>query len=170
MAAKSPKRKTSPKGDIISLKRVSFMVNPQYGGSTKSVDDPAGTIIARQDKAPLSVANAPKHELETILRRVDGTGDEHIKYEDGRIIYTIYGTDDEWFVKIKEYMFENQLLDVCIRPLDITEMLLIQGFPAEYTLLGTKTNQKKFIGNSVEVKVGMALFKAIDKEIQKNYI
>jgi site-specific DNA-cytosine methylase len=31
------------------------------------------------------------------------------------------------------------------------------------------TAQKKHIGNSVEVKVGVALFQAIDKNIQKQY-
>jgi site-specific DNA-cytosine methylase len=45
-------------------------------------------------------------------------------------------------------------------------MLKIQGFPDWYQLTGTKTEQKKHIGNSVEVKVGVALFQAIDKQIQ----
>lgn len=44
---------------------------------------------------------------------------------------------------------------------------IIQELTEEYQLAGTKTEAKKFIGNSVEVNVGKALFRAIDKQIQK---
>lgn len=158
---------TRPKGDLIAVKSVSFMVNPQYGGSTRSVDEPAATVIARQDKAPLGVATAPKHDFDSVLRRVPGAGNDHIKFEDGQLIYTIYEDDDQYFQLIKEYMYENNLLDVCTRTLTVTEMLQIQGFPKDYVLVGTQTQAKKYIGNSVEVNVGIALFKAIDLAIQK---
>ncbi len=39
-----------PKGDVVS-----FVHNPQYGGSNRSVEVPACTIIARQDKSPFRV-------------------------------------------------------------------------------------------------------------------
>ena len=68
----------------------------------------------------------------------------------------------------EEYMYENNLLDVCTRTLTVTEMLQIQGFPKDYVLVGTQTQAKKYIGNSVEVNVGIALFKAIDAAIQEN--
>lgn len=158
---------TAPKADIIILKGATFMVNPQYGGSTKSVEDPAATVIARQDKAPLSVANAPEHQFPTELRTSTLTEQrDHIRYEDGKIVYTLFADDDEWFRKIKVYMFENSILDICVRPLTVIEMLQIQGFDPEYKLVGTKTEHKKYIGNSVEVKVGTAFFVGIDTTIQ----
>lgn len=163
-----PTLTTVPKGDIISVKRITFMVNPQYGGSTRGTDVPAGTIIARQDKAPLAVAAVPEHRLESDLVEAKGTGTNHIQYVDGRIVYTIYESDDEWLVLIKKYMHGHQLLDILMRPLTIVEMLQIQGFPSDYVLKGTQTEQKKYIGNSVEVKVGVALFKAIDNQIQNH--
>jgi len=156
---------TRPKGDLISVKR--FIINPQYGGSTRSAEDPAGTVIARQDKAPLGLALSPGHNLDSVLRRVE-SGTEHIKYEDDQIIYTIFESDDEWMAKIKGYMYENNLLDVLVRPLTIVEMLRIQGFPEDYYLAGTQTEQKRYIGNSVEVEVGISLFESIDIAIQKN--
>jgi len=159
---------TVPKGDVIAVKSVSFITNTQYGGSTRSVDEPACTVIARQDKSPLGIATAPKHEFDSVLRRVPGAGNDHIKFEDGVLVYTIYEDDDRWFGLIKEYMHENNLLDVSTRPLTITELLQIQGFPKDYVLKGTQTEAKKYIGNSVEVNVGIALFKAIDIAIQKN--
>jgi DNA (cytosine-5)-methyltransferase 1 len=161
---------TVPKGDLISAKSVSFVVNPQYGGSTRSIDQPAATVIARQDKAPLSLASAPRHDFDSIIRRVPGAGNEHIEFDakNNQLIYTIYEDDDQWFQLIKEYMFENNLIDVCTRTLTVVEMLQIQGFPADYVLEGTQTEAKKYIGNSVEVNVGIALFKAIDESIQHN--
>ena len=71
-------------------------------------------------------------------------------------------------IKIKQYCIANNIKDICVRPLEIDEMLSIQGFPKGYKLVGTKTQQKKYIGNSVEVNVGIALFKAIDLAIQRS--
>lgn len=160
---------TRPKGDLISVKSVSFMINPQYGGSTRSIDEPAATVIARQDKEPLGVATAPRHDFNSILRRVPGAGNDHIKFEDEQLIYTIYEDDDQYLQLIKEYMYENNLLDISTRTLTVPEMLQIQGFPKDYVLVGTQTQAKKYIGNSVEVNVGIALFRAIDKVIQEQY-
>ena len=62
----------------------------------------------------------------------------------------------------RPFLFANDLVDINIRPLKIQEMLLIQGFPGAYKLKGTMTEQKKYVGNSVEVTVGIALFVSID--------
>ncbi len=40
------------------------------------------------------------------------------------------------------------------------ELKLIQGFPAEYFLAGSQTDQKKFIGNSVPPKYVKAWMEA----------
>lgn len=136
---------TVPKSEPIFIKS-SFVHNPQYGGSNRSIEDPACTVIARQDKAPLGLTTAVALE---------------------EPVFTKSNTDDPWMVKIKEYCLEYGIADILVRPLLIKEMLQIQGFPIDYKLKGTKTEQKKYIGNSVEVKTGVALFKAIDKKIQE---
>jgi len=131
---------TSPKGDLVSV----FMHNPQYGGSNRSAEKPCATLIARQDKAPMGVTM--------------------FKY--GNKIPEENENDDEYMVLIKRLCKEHNISDVMVRPLTINEMLKIQGFPDWYTLTGTQTEQKKHIGNSVEVKVGIALFQSIDTKIQ----
>lgn len=133
---------TNPKGDLVTA----FVTNPQYGGSNRSVHEPAATAIARQDKAPLGLAQCAMN---------------------GQTLPVIHPDDDPYMVLIKKYCIEHNITDILIRPLTVLEMLRIQGFPGWYRLLGTKTEQKKHIGNSVEVKVGVALFQSIDKQIQK---
>jgi site-specific DNA-cytosine methylase len=71
--------------------------------------------------------------------------------------------------EIKKYCIKHNITDILVRPLTVSEMLKIQGFPDWYRLTGTMTAQKKHIGNSVEVKVGVALFQAIDRNIQQQY-
>jgi DNA (cytosine-5)-methyltransferase 1 len=39
------------------------------------------------------------------------------------------------------------------------------GFPKDYTLIGTQADQKKFIGNAVEVTMARVLCEALSKEI-----
>ena len=46
-------------------------------------------------------------------------------------------------------MQQNQISDIKIRMLKVSELKTIQGFPSGFQLTGTKTNQLKFIGNSV---------------------
>lgn len=156
-----------PKGDLVSVKHIPFVSSPQYGGQDRSVDIPAATLIARQDKAPtaLSTIISTEEELEKRLTYLDGEIDP-ISYASGVITYNIKSEYDQYFKLILEFMYEHNLLDICIRPLTIPEMLLIQGFPKDYELVGSQTEQKKYIGNSVEVCVGIALFKAIDLKIQ----
>ena len=61
----------------------------------------------------------------------------------------IKDSDSEIVVKIKKFMQQNDIFDIKIRMLEVEELKLIQGFPANFELTGTKTNQLKFIGNSV---------------------
>lgn len=43
----------------------------------------------------------------------------------------------------------HSMADIKIRMLKVSELKKIQGFPEDFELIGTKTNQLKFIGNSV---------------------
>lgn len=66
-------------------------------------------------------------------------------------------------------MFLYGISDIKMRMLNIPELKQIQGFPKDYKLIGTKTEQKKFIGNAVEVNQAKALVKT-NYEALYNYI
>jgi DNA (cytosine-5)-methyltransferase 1 len=64
-------------------------------------------------------------------------------------------------VKIKEFMALYGIVDILMRMLRIPELKKIMGFPEDYVLVGTQADQKKFIGNAVEVTVSKALCEAL---------
>src|SRR5690606_31340146 len=105
-----------------------FIYNPSHGGHTMHIEQPCPTIIARQDKAPLYF----------------------IQYEiDPSVRIEIYEDDSETMIKIKEFMALYGISDIKMRMLKVSELKVIQGFPADYMLYGNQSDQKKFIGNSV---------------------
>lgn len=117
---------TSDKHALMTAK--GFIYNPSHGGHTMHIEQPCPTIIARQDKAPLYF----------------------IQYEiDPNVRIEIYEGDSETMVKIKEFMAIYGISDIKMRMLKVSELKVIQGFPADYRLYGNQSDQKKFIGNSV---------------------
>ena len=61
---------------------------------------------------------------------------------------------------IRCFMREHQITDIKMRMLKIVELLRIQGFPDDYALQGTLTEQKKFIGNSVHTLIARKIAEA----------
>lgn len=57
------------------------------------------------------------------------------------------------------------IVDIKMRMLKIIELKRIMGFPENYTLIGTQADQKKFIGNAVEVNIARVLCEALVEEI-----
>ena len=55
--------------------------------------------------------------------------------------------------------------DIRMRMLNIGELKRIMGFPEDYTLIGTQAEQKKFIGNVVEVNMARVLCEALCKRL-----
>lgn len=130
---------------VTASRRHHYIVNPQWGTSgVRSVEDPSATLIARMDKAPPYL----------------------ISSEEGSYGIVVYEDDCETTVKIKWFMAMYGIVDVKMRMLNIPELLAIQGFPSTYKLTGNTTQQKKCIGNAVEVTVGKCLFRKIDAAIQ----
>ena len=68
-------------------------------------------------------------------------------------------------VQIKEFMALYGLVDVKMRMLKISELKRIMGFPANYKLVGTQAEQKKFIGNAVEVTMARVICEALGRMI-----
>lgn len=119
-----------------------FIHNPGWFGCDTSLDKPSPVIVARQDKAPLSLIMA----------------------ESGYKIHVIHASDSPITKKIKEFMNLFRISDIKMRMLEVIELKRIQGFPEEYYLAGKKTAQKKFIGNSVQPDVVDHWIRAIDNE------
>lgn len=129
---------TIPKFNLVKAQQ--YIFNPAWGGNNGSIDNPCCTVVARQDKAPLYLVST----------------------ELGQIIIPVYESDSETMILIKNFMVEFSIVDIKMRMLNIPELKQIQGFPKDYKLIGTQTEQKKFIGNAVEVNQAKAL-------VQNNY-
>lgn len=116
-----------------------YLMNPQFQSAGGSVDKPAFTLIARMDKMPPYLITA----------------------EGGALGIEVYDTDSPMTVKIKEFMAAYGIIDIKMRMLNIQELKRIMGFPDDYILKGSQADQKKFIGNAVEVNMSRVLCEAL---------
>jgi len=122
-------------------------MNPQYKSSGSSIDKPCFTLIARMDKMPPYIMEA----------NTEGECAHFVKIRDNVITYEIYDTDSAIIVQIKEFMLLYGIIDIKMRMLKIPELKMIMGFPSDYILIGTQAEQKKYIGNAVDVTTSTAL-------------
>ena len=136
---------TNPKHHIVTVKH-HYLVNPQYTSAGGSVDSPCFTLIARMDKMPPCIVTT----------------------ESGEMAIEIYATDSPMTVRIKRFMALYSIIDIKMRMLRIDELIRIQGFPSDYILIGTQADQKKFIGNAVEVTIARVWCEALCQEIERN--
>ena len=135
----APTLTTKDKCSLVTVKR--FLMNPQYSSAGGSVDKPCFTLIARMDKMPPYL----------------------VATESGEAAIEVYPTDSPMTVKIKEFMALYGIVDIKMRMLKIPELKKIMGFPADYVLVGTQAEQKKYIGNAVEVTIARRWCEAIAK-------
>ena len=77
--------------------------------------------------------------------------------------YCIYESDSPMMKNIKEFMAIYSIVDISMRMLSVPELKKIMGFPEGYILVGTQADQKKFIGNAVEVTMAKSLCEALAK-------
>lgn len=119
---------TDPKQNLVNV----YLMNPQYNWPMYKIDRPCPTIIARQDKRPMYA----------------------VFTESGSSFLQETQSDSDTMKELKHFCRENGIVDIKMRMLRIDELLLIMGFPKDYKLLGTKNENKKYIGNAVEC--GMA--------------
>ena len=146
-------RLDSPSGVITANHKWHYLVNPQYKNAGKGINDPCFTLIARMDKMPPSIAT-----IETELTK---DLPSFIRIEDNAVIYEIYESDSPALVAIKEFMAMYGIKDIKMRMLKIPELLQIMGFPVTYKLIGTKAEQKKYIGNAVETTMAKVMCEAL---------
>ena len=121
------------------------LLNPQYAWPMYDVNRPCPTIIARQDKRPMYAIFTPVGDCSL----ADTADDTAVMQE------------------LKQFCRENDIADVKMRMLRIDELLLIMGFPSDYVLVGTKGEQRKYIGNAVEVNMSRVLCEALCQRLSQ---
>lgn len=145
----------SPSPVITANRKWHYLMNPQFKSAGGSIDKPCFTLIARMDKMPPYLIEASgEGELPSFIKAIPGG-----------FIYEIYDTDTNAMKQIKEFMALYGILDIKMRMLKIPELKRIMGFPEDYQLIGTKAEQKKFIGNAVEVNMARVLCEALCNEL-----
>ncbi|MCL3854732.1 DNA cytosine methyltransferase [Parabacteroides sp. GYB001] len=144
---------------ITANRKWHYLMNPQFTSAGGSVDKPCFTLIARMDKMPPYLVNASNsvEELPSFVKIAP----------DGNIIIEVYESDIPIVRKIKEFMAMYQIVDILMRMLKIPELKRIMGFPENYKLIGTQAEQKKYIGNAVEVNMARVLCEAIAFKIHQ---
>jgi DNA (cytosine-5)-methyltransferase 1 len=143
-----------PSQVITANRKWHYLLNPQFASAGGSVDKPCFTLIARMDKMPPYLIDAATNT---------SCVPSFIKAVDGGFVFEIYDTDSEPMVRIKEFMAIYGILDILMRMLRIPELKKIMGFPEDYILIGTQADQKKFLGNAVEVHMATAIVEATAK-------
>lgn len=142
---------------ITANRKWHYLLNPQFTSAGGSVDKPCFTLIARMDKMPPYLVNASNS--------VDEPPSFVKIAQDGNIIIEVYESDIPIVKKIKEFMAMYQIVDILMRMLKIPELKRIMGFPENYKLIGTQAEQKKYIGNAVEVGMAKALCEALARKL-----
>jgi C-5 cytosine-specific DNA methylase len=85
----------------------------------------------------------------------------------GNVFIEVFEDDSPMTKNIKEFMAIYQIVDILMRMLKILELKLIMGFPEDYMLIGTQADQKKFIGNAVEVNMARVLCEAVSRKLRE---
>ena len=134
-----------PAQTITANRKWHYLMNPQFQSAGASINRPCFTLIARMDKRPPYL----------------------VVTESGCVAIEIYCTDSLMTRKIKEFMALYGIVDIKMRMLKISELKRIMGFPADYVLIGTQSNQKKFIGNAVEVNMARVLCLALARKLHE---
>lgn len=127
-----------PSQVITANRKWHYLMNPQFASAGGSVDNPCFTLIARMDKMPPYLVEA-----------------------EGGFGIKLNKDDSPMTVLIKEFMAMYGIIDIKMRMLRISELKKIMGFPEDYKLIGTQADQKKFIGNAVEVNMARVLCEAL---------
>jgi len=128
---------------ITANRKWHYLMNPQFASKGGSVDKPCFTLIARMDKMPPYL----------------------VCTERGEVGIAIYEDDSPMTRKIKEFMAIYRIIDIKMRMLKVSELKKIMGFPENYILVGTQSEQKKFIGNAVEVNMSRVLCEALCQKL-----
>ena len=158
----------TPKQNLVSCK---WLMDTNFYNSGKSIENPSSVITANhkwhylmnpQFQSPGGDINNPCF---TLIARMDKMPPYLITTNTGQVGIKIFDNDSDIMIKIKEFMALYGIIDIKMRMLNIPELKQIMGFPKDYILIGTKSEQKKYIGNAVEVNMAKALCQSLAEKI-----
>lgn len=130
---------------ITANRKWHYLMNPQFMSAGGNIENPCFTLIARMDKMPPYL----------------------VCTQEGDFLIRVYESDSPMTRKIKEFMALYGIVDILMRMLKIPELKQIMGFPKDYRLIGTQAEQKKFIGNAVEVTMARVLCEAVGRKLRE---
>ncbi|MFR3329735.1 MAG: DNA cytosine methyltransferase [Odoribacter splanchnicus] len=174
---------SNPKHSLVTCNR--WLMNTNFSNTGSSVQEPAPVITAnRKWHYLVSLQYMSKRNCVDSVVPVPGMGerfttvenysvkeDEYIpsfvKITSHEVVYEIYEDDLSVVKEIKEIMALYGIIDIKQRMLKISELKRIMGFPEDYTLIGTQADQKKFIGNAVEVNMARVLCEALCMKLKE---
>ena len=147
---------------ITANRKWHYLMNPQFNSAGGDIEKPCFTLIARMGKMPPYLIEASKDN--NMLPFIHQT-------EEG-LVYEIYESDSPMTKNIKEFMAIYGIVNITMRMLRVPELKRIMGFPEDYVLVGSQAEQKKFIGNAVEVNMARVLCEALSlklRNVNKHY-
>lgn len=135
-----------------------LIFNQYKTGNISSVNNPVGTVTGVPKQNILSFILNPSHGGHTTS--IDRSSPTVIARQDKAPLYLL-----------KAIMDEYGIIDIKMRMVHIPELLQIQGFPKYYKLIGNKTQQKKQIGNAVDVwqakAISICSYETLEKHVLK---
>lgn len=137
----------NPSGTVTTNDRfgiIKLIFNQYKTGSISSIEKPIGAVTTTPKCNVLTFIMNPSHGGHTMS--IDRPGPTVIARQDKAPLYIL-----------KVIMEEYGIVDVKMRMAKKQELLQMQGFPIDYKLIGTQKEQKKQIGNAVEVNQAKVL-------------
>lgn len=156
---------SNPKYNLVSCRP--WVMNTNFGNIGSQIDDPAPVITANRkwhylmNPQFMSAGGNIENPCFTLITRMDKMPPYLVCTQEGDFLIRVYESDSPMTRKIKEFMALYGIVDILMRMLKIPELKQIMGFPKDYRLIGTQADQKKFIGNAVEVNMARVLCEAL---------
>lgn len=132
---------TNPK---LNLVNVQWVMNTNFNNVGSPINAPCQTITANRKMMYLMTPKFSSPEIPSLKSNRN---------------------DSTTMTELKEFCRQNGIIDIKMRMLRIDELLLIMGFPADYRLLGTKNENKKYIGNAVECGMARQLCESTSRQL-----
>lgn len=149
----------NPAGTVTTKDRfakITMIFNQYKTGFLSSINQPCGALTTNPKQNVVTFLMNPSHGGHTTS--VNQPSPTIIARQDKAPLYLIN-------VLMKEY----NIIDIKMRMLKIPELLQIQGFPIDYKLKGNQKEQKKQIGNAVDVYQSKAIAKAFQLGLNRYY-
>lgn len=129
-----------------------FLFNHNFENHGSSVDHPAPTLLA--SRRHFYLLNPQLNNLEEQILKLSSGLESKLPSiieieKDSGVVIVVHPEDSPTMIKIKLFMAQFGITDIKMRMLKVPELLRIQGFPKDYKMIGSQTDHKKFIGNSV---------------------